>query len=62
MSTHATISIKLRKSDIGKIMKFDNNMLPKGFRYDGEKEQNLEVMPCIELKKQYLTIYCHFDG
>ena len=43
-------------------MKFDNNMLPKGFRYDGEKEKNLEVMPYIELKKQYLAIYCHFDG
>lgn len=57
MSTHALITIKLNKEDFGRVFKSNKDTLPNPL-----EEYNYE---CKEIKipsKNYIGVYCHFDG
>lgn len=64
MSTRSVIMIKVRKCDIGKVVKFSKDNLPCGVtlsEWDGE-ECGPELSEPILLNKNYIGIYCHNDG
>lgn len=61
MSTRSKISIKIKKEDIGRTIKFDKRKLPcylDGWGNEKSREKSKEVT----LEKDYLSVYCHFDG
>lgn len=71
MSTRSFIIVKVRKEDIGKVMKFNEGLLPKpldnwqekdheGKVWRDETGQNL-CQP-VEVKDQFIGVYCHWDG
>lgn len=63
MSTRSNIILKVRKEDIGKRFTFRKKDL--GVKVDnwGEHETIMVKNPHkTTIKKEYLTIYCHWDG
>ena len=71
MSTRSFIILKVRKEDIGKVMKFNEGLLPKplgkwqdkdheGKVWRDETEQD-KCQP-VEIGNQFIGIYCHWDG
>lgn len=71
MSTNCTVIVKVRKEDIGKVMKFDETSLPiklddwKLKDYDGnvwKDETGENICESVEINKKYIGIYCHWDG
>ena len=60
MATRSTICLVLKKSDIGKFMKFDINKIPKGLGY--ERNEKVEEFCEVELTDSILQIYHHWDG
>lgn len=61
MSTRSFIIVKVRKEDIGKTMKFNEGLLPKPLdNWGNETGQNL-CQP-VEIKDQFIGVYCHWDG
>lgn len=58
MGTRAFITVKVRKEDMGKAMKFRNDLLPAGRTM---ARQDLLAVPTV-LTKPYATIYTHHDG
>lgn len=65
MSTNSCIIIKLRKSDIGKTVKFDETKLPKGVKFvnwDSTGQTDVEHSEAVELTKEFIGVYCHWDG
>jgi len=64
MSTPACIIIKVRKSDIGKTIKFDASKLPteQGTWSDNTSSSPVEFSKEITIEKPYLSIYVHWDG
>ena len=62
MSTRSCIMLKVRKEDIGKVMKFDNTKV-KVLNWDESTSKiNKEVCAKVELNSYYIGIYCHWDG
>lgn len=71
MSTRSFIIVKVRKEDIGKVMRFNEGLLPKpldkwqdkdleGKVYNDETGKDL-CQP-VEIGDQFIGIYCHWDG
>lgn len=61
MSTRSNVIIKVKPEDIGKVIKFDAKKLPVRLEsWYGEKART-KCRP-VTLKKQYVGIYCHWDG
>lgn len=60
MSTHSCIMLKVRKSDIGKKVKFDDTKVSVAEWVDGAKigEKSKEIC----LSNDYIGVYCHWDG
>lgn len=57
MSTHSLITMKLNKEDFGRVFKSNKDALPNPL-----EEYNYV---CKEIKipsKNYIGVYCHFDG
>jgi hypothetical protein len=57
MATHSFITMKLNKEDFGRVFKSNKDALPNPL-----EEYNYE---CKEIKipsKNYIGVYCHFDG
>ena len=71
MGTRSCIIIKVRREDIGKKTKFSEKALPITLDEWVDKDSNGEVY-CnqigedktepVEIKDQYIGIYCHWDG
>lgn len=64
MSTRSAIIIKVKKEDVGQMIKFDKDKLPTklsdwstcfGDGSDSEKSKKVKLSP-------YMGIYCHSDG
>ena len=71
MSTRSCIILKVRKEDIGKVMKFNEGLLPKPLDKWQEKDHEGKVWrdeteqdKCqpVEIGNQFIGIYCHWDG
>ena len=71
MSTRSCIILKVRKEDIGKVMKFNEGLLPKPLDKGEEKDHEGKVWRdetgqdnCqpVEIDNQFIGIYCHWDG
>ena len=71
MSTRSFIILKVRKEDIGKVMKFNEGLLPKPLDKWQEKDREGKVWrdetgqdKCqpVEVKDQFIGVYCHWDG
>ncbi len=71
MSTRSFIIVKVRKEDIGKVMKFNENLLPKPLDkwQDKDREGNVwrdetgkDLCKPVEIDNQFIGIYCHWDG
>lgn len=64
MSTRSAIIVKVKPSDIGKIMKFDKSKLPcKLEKWDVYGDEiGAEKSEEVKISKPYLGIYCHSDG
>lgn len=60
MATRSNVIIKVKPEDIGKTIKFDVNKLPVPLIKWGGKGRN-KCKP-VTLEKQYIGIYCHWDG
>jgi len=71
MGTRSCIILKVRKEDIGKVLKFDSKKLPvklaswidkdsEGKVWSDERGKNL-CQP-VEINSNYIAIYCHWDG
>ena len=61
MSTRSCIIVKIKKEDLGKVMKF-NESLVRGLESWEKNESKEGYFPEITLKYQYLSVYCHWDG
>jgi len=59
MATRSTISLVLRKEDIGKEMKFDVTKLPKGVVY---ADEYIDMVQSVVLEQPVLEVYCHWGG
>lgn len=56
--------IRVRKDDMGKVMKFKPELLPvkqADFSTYGEKPVD-DMAEAVEIKNPYIGIYCHSDG
>lgn len=71
MSTRSFIILKVRKEDIGKVMKFNEGLLPKPLGKWQDKDHEGKVWRdetgknlCqpVEIKDQFIGVYCHWDG
>ena len=71
MSTRSVIIVKVRKEDIGKVMKFNEGLLPKplGKWQDKDHEGKVwrdetgkDLCKPVEIGDQFIGIYCHWDG
>lgn len=71
MSTRSFIILKVRKEDIGKVMKFNEGLLPKPLEKWQDKDREGKVWRdetaqdmCqpVEIKDQFIGVYCHWDG
>lgn len=71
MSTRSCIILKVRKEDIGKVMKFDYSKLPIPLSSWQDKDRDGKVWRdetgknlCqpVEIDNLYIGIYCHWDG
>ena len=71
MSTRSFIILKVRKEDIGKVMKFNEGLLPKPLDKWQDKDHEGKVWRdetgknlCqpVEVKDQFIGVYCHWDG
>ena len=71
MSTNSAVILKVRKCDIGKMVKFNEEKLPirlDKWEYkdnDGKvwrKETGENICRRLKLTKPYIAIYCHWDG
>lgn len=62
MSTRSCIMLKVRKEDIGKIVKFDNTKVNVVEWNEGAKDKVAEVCEEVTLDGNYIGIYCHSDG
>jgi hypothetical protein len=71
MSTRSFIILKVRKEDIGKVMKFNEGLLPKPLDKWQDKDREGKVWrdetgqdKCqpVEIGDQFIGIYCHWDG
>ena len=74
MGTRSCVIVKVRKSDLGKTIKFDEAKLPEGVKLEewtyidpvtnkiwhDERGEDL-TMP-VTLNDNYIGIYCHWDG
>ena len=60
MEPDSNISIKIDDKDLGRALRFDNDKLPDGFKYQSEKHKaNIKSnMKDIVVKKPYLTVRC----
>lgn len=64
MGTRSNIIIKVKKEDIGRVVKFNTRKLPLkklGWSLYGEANKR-EFSKPITLEKNYIGIYCHWDG
>lgn len=71
MSTRSCIILKVRKEDIGKVMKFQAKALPIKLGQWVDKDSdgnpwrnettNSKCKP-VEINSDYIGIYCHWDG
>lgn len=61
MSTRSCIIVKIKKEDLGKVMKF-NESLVRGLESWEKNESKEGYFPEITLKYPYLSVYCHWDG
>lgn len=59
MATRSTISLKVKKEDIGKTFHFDKNKLPYNLTCENEF---IDEVGDVKIEKDYLTIYHHWDG
>ena len=59
MATRSNLCLILNKEDIGKVVKFNANKLPKDVTYDNEF---LDLVEEVTLEKPVLEIYHHWDG
>lgn len=62
MGTHSAIILKVRKEDIGKKVKFSAKKLPKETPLEDWVDDGKEFSEEVELKGEYIGIYCHWDG
>ena len=71
MSTHAKIIMKVPEEYKGMIVKFNKSLLPIELKEWYDKDDNGKVWldqrggeksECVELKGDYIGIYCHWDG
>ena len=71
MSTRSFIILKVRKEDIGKVMKFNEGLLPKPLDKWQDKdhegkvwrdETGKDLCQPVEVKDQFIGVYCHWDG
>ena len=71
MSTRSFIILKVRKEDIGKVMKFNEGLLPKPLDKWQDKDHEGKVWrdetgqdKCqpVEIGDQFIGVYCHWDG
>jgi hypothetical protein len=65
MSTRSAIIIKVKREDIGKVVKFYKAKLPtklSEWTCYSEKEVGEEKSKEVTLDKPYIGIYCHSDG
>ena len=65
MSTRSAIIIKVKREDIGKVVKFDKAKLPtklSEWTCYSEKEVGKEISEEVTLDKPYIGVYCHSDG
>jgi len=71
MSTHSKIIMKVPKEYKGMIVKFNKSLLPLELKEWYEKDDNGKVWldqrggeqsEYVELKGDYIGIYCHWDG
>ena len=65
MSTRSCIILKVRKEDLGKVKKFNEKLLPitlKTWKEEWCDESSKEKSEEVTLKKEYIGIYCHWDG
>ena len=71
MSTRSFIILKVRKEDIGKVMKFNEGLLPKPLDNWQEKdhegkvwrdETGEDLCQPVEIGDQFIGVYCHWDG
>jgi hypothetical protein len=61
MSTRSCILLKVRKEDIGKVISFRKAALPvplEDWTGDGGKE----ISKPVKIEKEFIGIYCHWDG
>lgn len=61
MSTRSAIIIKVKREDIGKVVKFDKTKLPTKLSEWGN-ESSKEMSEEVTLNMPYIGIYCHSDG
>lgn len=59
MATRSTISLKVKKEDIGKTFHFDENKLLYNLTCENEF---IDEVGDVKIEKDYLTIYHHWDG
>lgn len=61
MSTRSCVIIKVRPEDIGKVMKFNNELLPVK-EEDWGDEADMDKAEDVKISSAYLGVYCHWDG
>lgn len=61
MSTRSNVIIKVKSEDIGKTIKFNAKKLPVKLESWGDEKVRTKCKPVI-IEKQYIGIYCHWDG
>ena len=64
MGTRSNIIIKVKKEDIGRVVKFNARKLPLK-RLDWSvygEEKKREFSQPVTLENEYVGIYCHWDG
>lgn len=64
MSTRSNIIIKVKPEDIGKTISFDKKKLPHPVELSDwdEGQKSDEFSEPVKIEKDYLCIYCHWDG
>jgi hypothetical protein len=61
MGTRSCVIIKVRKEDIGKVMKFQAKALPVKLASWADETTSSKCKP-VEIDSAYVGIYCHWDG
>lgn len=61
MSTRSFIILKVRKEDIGKEISFNPENLPVPVK-EWSNEKGNELSQPVKIEKEYIGIYCHWDG